>query len=138
MSSSPLILRPHHILCLQGFQHKGYDSDFVNQLAQIHQKFYQNPESCPVTLKITQDDICQHCPHHRVTECQKDATANERMIKRDQATLTKLKSDDGTTKTAHEWLLETKKFYHSKQDAEDSCFSCEWHSDCLWYQRLND
>ncbi|MCL2555804.1 MAG: DUF1284 domain-containing protein [Firmicutes bacterium] len=54
-------LRPHHLLCLQGFSGKGYSTKFIENMAFIKQALSE--QEAMIDLKFSSDDICAKCPH---------------------------------------------------------------------------
>ncbi len=54
-------IRPHHLLCLQFFEGKGYSDDFVRQMAEIHRTL--NKENPQINIVEGVDDICKKCPN---------------------------------------------------------------------------
>ncbi|MGB0660396.1 MAG: DUF1284 domain-containing protein [Mangrovicoccus sp.] len=60
----PLALRPHHLLCVLGFQGKGYSDAFTANMAQIVLGQLRAAQSDDVQLVITTqaDAICGPCP----------------------------------------------------------------------------
>ena len=53
-------LRPHHGLCLQFFEGKGYSEGFTAHMARIHGELTEDAE---VRLTEGEDVICAHCPN---------------------------------------------------------------------------
>ena len=55
-------LRPHHLLCTQGYSGKGYSIEFVEHMNKI---VAQLRDANPTEIEITfgTDDICVACPH---------------------------------------------------------------------------
>ena len=54
-------LRPHHLLCTQGYSGKGYDSEFVTNMTNIT-NLLRNVEDAEVEIVFSTDDICVKCP----------------------------------------------------------------------------
>ena len=54
-------LRPHHLLCTQGYSGKGYDSDFVENMTAITTHL-RNDKDAVVEIVFSTDDICSKCP----------------------------------------------------------------------------
>jgi len=62
MSEDRIIkLRPHHLLCLQGFSGKGYSKDFVSNMTKLKEDLFK--EDAMINLAGGSDDICAKCPH---------------------------------------------------------------------------
>lgn len=54
-------LRPHHLLCTQGYSGKGYDEDFVQNMTAITRCLRSDTTSV-VEIVFSTDDICNKCP----------------------------------------------------------------------------
>ena len=54
-------LRPHHLLCTQGYSGKGYNEEFVENMTRIttYLRYDANPL---IEIVFTTDDICSKCP----------------------------------------------------------------------------
>ena len=61
-------LRPHHCICIQFFEGKGYDEDFVKNMSEIIACLEKNDP--PVELTAGCDDICAFCPNNVDGDCQ--------------------------------------------------------------------
>ena len=55
-------LRPHHLLCTQGFNGKGYSADFVENMTAITSRL-RSDFDVMVEIVFSTDDICSRCPH---------------------------------------------------------------------------
>ncbi len=61
-----LKIRPHHLLCLQSFEGKGYDEAFTLNMSKIVKQL----KSCPkVELVSSLDDVCSCCPLQIENKC---------------------------------------------------------------------
>jgi len=60
-SISPIKLRPHHLLCLQGFSGKGYSNQFIQNMQDIKDKL--SAPNSQINMVFSSDDICACCPH---------------------------------------------------------------------------
>lgn len=69
-SSTPIRLRGHTLLCLQGFREEGYSPGFVANMAAIHQTLCHQPETI-VQVVASPDAVCAACPKYwgRVLFC---------------------------------------------------------------------
>ncbi|MCL2236294.1 MAG: DUF1284 domain-containing protein [Defluviitaleaceae bacterium] len=54
-------LRPHHLLCTQGYEGKGYSDGFVENMDAITGRLRGNKEVA-VEIVFSTDDICAKCP----------------------------------------------------------------------------
>src|SRR5574344_2151191 len=57
-----ITLRPHHLLCTQGYSGKGYSDDFVENMDKIVD-YLRNNEDAKIMLKFGDDDLCSRCPN---------------------------------------------------------------------------
>ena len=55
-------LRPHHLLCTQGYSGKGYNNNFVQNMTAIT-NYLRNEENAAVDIIFSTDDICTECPN---------------------------------------------------------------------------
>lgn len=55
-------LRPHHLLCTQGYQGKGYNDAFVSNMNRIVGKL-RGEGPVEIQLTFSTDDLCVCCPH---------------------------------------------------------------------------
>lgn len=125
-------LRPHHILCLQGFQGLGYDAAFTANLSQIHKKVHQNPKTA-VKIVLGIDAICHPCPHHQQNRCAKTDESQIEMQELDQKVLTLLDLSVGHETTAQEIFVRANDRLKTKQDVKNVCGLCSWKQKCTWY-----
>lgn len=66
-------IRPHHGLCITFFEGKGYNSEFINNMAKIIQTLNANSQ---VQLVKSVDSICIACPHNINNICTKNEKVN--------------------------------------------------------------
>lgn len=64
----PLILRPHHALCLHYFVGRGYSGGFVENMFHMKRLLCEKPEQT-VFLHCGADCICAACPNSRGGIC---------------------------------------------------------------------
>lgn len=55
-------LRPHHLLCTQGYSGKGYDNDFVIHMNEVVDVL-RNEKGTKVELVCNTDTLCSCCPN---------------------------------------------------------------------------
>lgn len=60
-------LRPHHLLCTQGYSGKGYSNDFVQNMTAITNSL-RTDKSVAVDIVFSTDDICEKCPQKLGTD----------------------------------------------------------------------
>lgn len=114
-------LRPHHLLCTQGYSGKGYSEGFVENMNRITSALRSGE---PITVHITfsTDDLCGKCPHMLGTDL---CDTNDKVKRFDR-------------KVAEYFHLEEKDYdYHelvkkireeiTPQMLEDICEGCSWY-----------
>ena len=126
-----LILRGHHLLCLQGFQGYGYDEAFVENMSEINR--IRKLENTTISLTDTADDICKACPNLKDGLCE-NKKQNETIKSMDGEVLSKLEHDK--EHNALNLFKETEKIFNSKESVSKICSKCMWHKECLFYQNL--
>lgn len=60
-------LRPHHLLCTQGYSGNGYSQDFVHNMNFIVSKL--KDKSTNIELVFHNDSICESCPNLQDMKC---------------------------------------------------------------------
>jgi len=134
--NAPIKIRAHHLLCLQGFQGKGYDKEYIKNMTRLVSIIQQDSQSILLELTDNTDDFCAACPHSFGEFCAKDETADDRMKARDHAVFKKLAIKNHEINTAAYFIELANKKFITQSDAKDSCVDCEWKKDCLWFQNL--
>ncbi|MEP6888807.1 MAG: DUF1284 domain-containing protein, partial [Nitrospirales bacterium] len=66
--NTPIRIRAHTLLCLQGFRGEGYSAGFVENMAAVHQRLADDP-SQGVEIMDAPDAMCGACPHLLLTGC---------------------------------------------------------------------
>ena len=56
-----ITMRPHHLLCTQGYSGKGYSDNFVRNMTEIVTVLRSDPNAM-VNIRFTTDDLCRCCP----------------------------------------------------------------------------
>ncbi|MDO4285647.1 MAG: DUF1284 domain-containing protein [Eubacteriales bacterium] len=66
-----LKLRPHHLLCTQGYSGKGYSEGFVAHMDEVVAYLRNDPEA-EVELVFSTDELCSACPNRLGTDLCED------------------------------------------------------------------
>lgn len=61
-------LRPHHGMCFQFYEGKGYSEDFTDHMGMIIAQLEKEPET-PVKLTVATDVVCANCPNNKEGSC---------------------------------------------------------------------
>ena len=63
-----IVLRPHHGMCFQFYEGKGYDADFTDHMGKIIRCLSDDP-SRMILLKVCTDSVCVSCPNNQSGVC---------------------------------------------------------------------
>ncbi len=129
--NSPILLRPHHGLCILSFTGHGYSEDFTNHMTSLVSML----RSCPETLVQIQkgcDFLCSHCPHRQsskgadVCQSMNPALFDENVLR--------------STGFSYGQVLTWKAFSDKtslllSHHLEETCPGCEWLSFCRKFSK---
>jgi len=118
-------LRGHMLLCLQGFQGKGYSGEFIANMDKIHKTLQENPQT-QILLLDGPDEICGSCPHLKNNGCTLHGQGTEtQMTHQDRDVLQRLALNPGDRIAWQDLLHKISK--HIKADDLDLiCGKCPW------------
>lgn len=118
-------IRPHHLLCLQFFEGKGYSNDFVRHMTGIHEKLLnENPK---INLVEGVDDICKGCPHNIEGQCDKELSVSGN----DRRTHEVIKEEVEQGQTWSELTNVVYKNIIHEGRLEQVCGTCRWSDICM-------
>lgn len=123
--SSPIRLRAHTLLCLQGFRGEGYSPEFVKNMAAVHRTLAEHRETV-VEVLTSPDVVCGACPHQRVSGCTLNGKRSEvEMTNQDRVVLAKLGLKAGRRVPWRDILDRIRQSIRS-DDLPSICGSCRW------------
>lgn len=61
-------MRPHHGMCFQFYEGKGYSEDFTDHMGRIIREMEREP-SLEIELLSKPDAVCENCPNNRSGSC---------------------------------------------------------------------
>ena len=128
-----LILRAHHLLCLQGFQGYGYDEKFVENMIKVNEK--RKIKDTKIKVVNTPDDLCKACPNLKNGICE-STIENNKIISMDDEVLKKLPKKD-YFKSEDLFEIINKRF-KSRDDVKDICLGCKWHDLCIFIKNIEN
>ena len=118
-----ITFRPHHFLCALGYQGKGYDDAFTENMDRVvadglHQ---DGGENTLITVTRQADIICGPCPHRRGKGC----ASQEQINKLDTRHAERLNLIDGETLS---WGAAKDRIALKlkKGDLSSLCEGCQW------------
>jgi len=118
-------LRGHHLICLHFFKGKGYNLDFIRNLARIMEKA---KEGETVEISAGPDDVCLFCPHLKGRKCSYRENAEAEIKAMDKTALALLGVNPGTVVR---WqAIEEKIPAIFDKWAAKYCSDCDWRKVC--------
>lgn len=118
-------IRPHHMLCLQFFEGKGYNDRFTENMSQV--KTYLDNENPPVQIVQGADDICKGCPHRRGDICKDEQVIREH-DKRVYEQVCRL----GTRAYWNDIKEEIENQIINPKKVKQVCVKCKWSDICFY------
>jgi hypothetical protein len=123
--SSPVRLRGHTLLCLQGFRGEGYSPGFVANMTAIHQALTTDPDR-QVEVIASPDAVCGACPHQQSSGCTLNGErSEEEMVAQDREVVRRLGLTAGDRLRWAD-LLDRIRNSVNGDDLPSICGGCRW------------
>lgn len=119
------LIRPHHLLCLQFFEGKGYSDSFVKHMTEIHDKLLE--ENPKIHLVKGTDDICKSCPNNERGRCNKESSVSGNDMRTYEAIKDEV-NGDGTWEELTELVY---KNIINQNKLKQVCETCRWSDICM-------
>lgn len=117
-------LRPHHGLCIQFFQGKGYSQEFVENMQEIVSTLQKNPT---IQLVSGADSVCRCCPNRvGVSDC----NSQEKVTAYDNAVLHFCRLNVGDFLLWEDFRDKVIENILAKNLRKDVCGGCQWTELC--------
>lgn len=120
-----MVLRPHHGMCFQFFEGKGYSADFTDHMGRVIRELTGDPNR-PVTLTLGPDPVCEGCPNNRNGVC--DTPEKVRRYDAAVLRLCGLRAGDSLPYQAFAALVEQRILEAGRRD--EICGDCCWNAIC--------
>lgn len=120
-------LRPHHGLCLNYFEGKGYSSDFERHMQEVSDLLKKDTKIC---IADGADEICSACPNLQNGKC----VSAEIVDHHDQAVLKKCGLEKGEELTYGEFQELVRGRILLPKKRREICGDCQWSSICDSYE----
>lgn len=114
-------LRPHHLLCTQGYSGKGYSTEFVQNMSAIVHSL-RNVPGTRIRLVFGSDSLCAHCPHHTADDL---CEAQEKVSRFDRKTVEYFDLHEG--EYVYQDLIHAIDAQMTPAMLEDICRGCAWY-----------
>ncbi len=114
-------LRPHHLLCTQGYSGKGYNQEFVENMNEIVRRL-RTEKATEITVVFSTDDLCAHCPNMVGTDL---CTSQEKVKRFDRKTAEYFGLEEKTY--IYQELIQKINSQMTSQRMDDICDGCQWY-----------
>lgn len=123
--STPLMIRGHTLLCLQGFRGEGYSAAFIAEMAAAHRLLAASPET-PVQVVARPDLFCRACPNLAADGCALKGPGFERSMEtQDRDVMARLEIAEGEILPWREVLHRIAR-RAAGSDLDAICGGCRW------------
>ena len=116
-------LRPHHLLCLQGYEGKGYDDCFTKNMDKIYNDLNKD-YSILFQLKAHNDSICKYCPN-KINDF--SCITDEKIMAMDNKVVSFFNLEPNKVYNFHDTIRFIKDEI-TYEIFESICSSCEWYN----------
>ena len=114
-------LRPHHLLCTQGYSGKGYDKRFVDNMTVITNRLRKESKT-KIDITFSMDSLCCKCPRNIGKNiCQDD----DKVLEYDKKVISYFKIEEKTY--IYQELIKEINYQMSEEIMDDICSSCNWY-----------
>ena len=119
------VLRPHHGMCFQFYEGKGYSEDFTDHMGRIVRDMEVDPSQM-VRLKAGTDIVCENCPNNEAGMC----TSQDKVTRYDREVLKAcgLSEDDEISFERFRMLVKNKIIQAGIR--REICGNCTWDYIC--------
>ena len=118
-------LRPHHGMCFQFYEGKGYSEDFTDHMGRIIRECEVDPQQ-KLVLKVETDVVCANCPNNEAGIC----TSQDKVERYDKAVLEACGLYDGSEISYGEFLSRVREKIIDAGIRRDICGDCTWDYIC--------
>ena len=118
-------LRPHHGLCFQFYEGKGYSPDFTNHMGKVIKDCNHSPQQV-IRLMITADTVCENCPNNDDGIC----TSHEKVTRYDEEVLRVCGISEGELMPYADFIALVKKKIIDTGLRGHICGDCSWDDIC--------
>lgn len=119
------IIRGHHLLCVHGFQGKGYSPEFVEKMAEIVEQFRNAEKDFPILVRADFDEACFSCPNQGESICEASPNSQVHVTGMDKKVFRKLGIKENNIYLKSELLKRTIENVEP-DDLDYICKDCSW------------
>ena len=119
------VLRPHHGMCFQFYEGKGYSEDFTDHMGRIIREMEADPSQL-VSLKIKTDIVCENCPNNEAGIC----STQDKVKRYDEKVLKACNLADGDEISFAEFTALVREKIIDSGLRSEICGDCSWDYIC--------
>ena len=121
--AQPVLLRPHHGMCLAYFKGEGYSDGFSAHMKDVLDELQKGMN---VRLHVGIDEICSACPNNRGGHCE----AGDKVAEYDNAVLELCGLENGQIMEFDDFTDVVQKKILASGKRKEICGNCQWNSIC--------
>ena len=120
-----ICLRPHHGMCFQFYEGKGYSEDFTDHMGRVIRECEASPEQ-KVTLVCSTDFVCSSCPNNINGVC----NTEDKVMRYDKAVLEACGLRDGDEIPYSQFIDAVRLQVIASGRRKSICGDCSWDYIC--------
>ena len=124
-------LRPHHGMCIQFYEGKGYGEEFTDHMARVIYDMEKNPLR-EIVLTDGVDTVCENCPNNKEGMC----VDNDKVARYDAGVLEACGMNNGDIIQYAIFIAFVKEKVIDSGIRKNICGDCEWNYICERKDRL--
>ncbi|MBE5902108.1 MAG: DUF1284 domain-containing protein [Lachnospiraceae bacterium] len=118
-------LRPHHGMCFQFYEGKGYSEEFTDHMGKVIQAMEADPQQ-KICLKTETDVVCANCPNRKGDECE----SQEQVLRYDEGVLKACNLTAGQELSYGAFIAVVREKIIEAGLREKICGDCCWNEIC--------
>ena len=125
------VLRPHHGMCLQFYEGKGYSEDFTDHMGRIIRGMEEDPSQI-IKVQVETDIVCENCPNNEAGKC----TTADKVKRYDEKVLKACGLAEGDEISFAKFTELVRDKIIDAGTRSDICGDCSWDYICREKERI--
>ena len=118
-------LRPHHGMCFQFYEGKGYSPDFTDHMGKVIEAFEDAPQQ-EVRLITVEDIFCENCPNNKTGIC----VSQDKVSRYDEEVMKACGISEGVVMPYTDYLTLVRERIINRNLRSTICGDCSWDYIC--------
>lgn len=115
-----IVLRPHHLMCTQSYEGRGYSPEFVKNMDKVTYELRQS-RSPKIKITFQPDILCSQCPNLRENEC----ASGDHVLSFDEKVIHYFHIEE--KEYDYKKLIQRMRENSSPEIVNDICGTCSWY-----------